>query len=119
MSDLTIAILIAIPLVIGTIAILGYSLHQSEKRDVAKLLPKIKCVCGHSPLTWNGGVWLIDGPCHHPHDSVGHKHDDPDSDPIVGGAGYVFDCPRCNRSLSFTHDGRLHSAEEPDHEYAA
>jgi len=108
MSDLMIAALIAVPLVLGTIAALGYSLHRSDKRDVQELLPKVKCVCGHSPLTWNGGVWLLEGHVYPPNDDSPH----PKEDTACFDSGYVFDCPACHRSLSFTRDGRLHRTEE-------
>ncbi len=111
MSDLMITIPIAASLVIGPLAIVGYLLHRSETHDVARLLTRIKCVCGHAPLNWNGVVWLIDGHCHDSHDSVKYPQEERDSDTTIYGAGYVFDCPRCTRSLWFTYEGRLHHAK--------
>ena len=114
MSNLTIAILIATSLLVGTIAIIGRSLYRADTHNVAKLVSKIKCVCGHSPLTWNGGVWIVDGPYHIPPDFVNHIHDLPDTDTSVGESGYVFDCPSCNLELYFTQDGHLHSVKDSE-----
>ncbi len=111
MSDLMITTLVATSLVVGTLAIVGYLLHRSETHEVAGLLTRIKCVCGHAPLTWNGGVWNIEWHCHDSHDPVKYPLAEGDSDTVVDGSGYVFECPSCARSLWFTHDGRLHRAE--------
>lgn len=108
MSDLTLTLLISTVLVIGTILILGYLVGRSEKHDVQKLLPLIKCVCGYSPLDWTGS-WGID------------YHSDFTSDDPVDGpteardiGGYTFECSACGRSLWFTFDGRMHSIENDE-----
>ena len=106
MSDLTLTTLIVALSVIAGLLTLLYLAKRAENADVAKLLPRLKCLCGCTSLLWKGESWGVDvnfGP---------ELNSMPDCDlafhSVENQSGFIFKCPQCQRALWFDQLGELY-----------